>query len=182
VTASRRNREKASRVIGARVEEQVASGEGRLGELYARHVPDAIRLAYLLTGDRTLAEDLGQDAFVRLYGRFGDLRNPDAFPAYLRRTVVNLANSHFRRRRVERSYLEREGSLVKAPELDTEDRMRVRTALQALPYRQRAAVVLRYYEDLPEAQTAEILRCRPGTVKSLLSRGLEALRAELFEE
>jgi RNA polymerase sigma-70 factor (sigma-E family) len=179
VSSSRPNREKAGRVIGARVEQKVASGEGRLGELYARHVPDAIRLAYLLTGDRGLAEDLGQDAFVRLYGRFGDLRNPDAFPAYLRRTVVNLANSHFRRRRVERSYLEREGSLTKAPELDTEDRMRVRAALQALPYRQRAAVVLRYYEDLPEAQTAEILRCRPGTVKSLLSRGLEALRAEL---
>jgi RNA polymerase sigma-70 factor (sigma-E family) len=167
-------------LIWARVEEKAAPGEGRLGDLYARHVPDAVRLAYLLTGDRVLAEDLAQDAFVRLYGRFGDLRNPDAFPAYLRRTVVNLANSHFRRRRVERSYLEREGSLVQAPELQTEDRMRVRTALQALPYRQRAAMVLRYYEDLPEAQMAEILRCRPGTVKSLLSRGLEALRTELL--
>jgi RNA polymerase sigma-70 factor (sigma-E family) len=169
-------------MMGSAVEQAVATDEGRLGELYARHVPDAVRLAYLLTGNRNLAEDLAQEAFVRMYGRFQDLRNPDAFPAYLRRTVVNLANSHFRRVKVERAYLEREGRMVEAPAADPDDRQRVREALQRLPLRQRAAVILRYYEDLPEAQTAEILRCRPGTVKSLLSRGLDALRGELGEE
>ncbi len=66
------------------------------------------RLAYLLTGDRELAQDLAQDAFVKVLGRFHDLRNRDAFWWYLRRTVVNLANSHFRRRRVERAWLERQ--------------------------------------------------------------------------
>src|SRR6059058_2058925 len=81
---------------------------GRLGELYRRHAPDAVRLAYLLTGDRALAEDLAQEAFVRMFGRFRDLRNPDAFGAYLRKTVVNLSRSHFRRAKVERAYLERE--------------------------------------------------------------------------
>src|SRR2546427_8888668 len=85
---------------------------GRLGELYLRHADDAVRLAYLLTGDRGLAEDLVQDAFVRLTGRLVHLRDPGAFDAYLRRTVVNLSNSHFRRKRVERNYLERARAVI----------------------------------------------------------------------
>ena len=68
-------------MIEARSTEEVTTG-GRLGELYAAHAPDAVRLAYLLTGDRHLAEDLVHEAFVRLFGRFRDLRNPDAFGAY----------------------------------------------------------------------------------------------------
>jgi Sigma-70 region 2 len=79
----------------------------RLGELYVRHAPDGIRLAFLLTGDRALAEDLVQDAFARLVGRLRHLRDPGAFGGYLRRTIVNLASSHFRHRKVERAYLER---------------------------------------------------------------------------
>src|SRR6266513_2514152 len=79
----------------------------RLGELYLRHVDDAVRLAFLLTGDSALAEDIVQDAFVRLAGRLVHLRDPDAFHAYLRRTVVNLSNSYFRRKRVERAYMAR---------------------------------------------------------------------------
>src|SRR5213593_5312735 len=83
--------------------------EGRLlGDLYVRHAPEALRLAYLLTGDRGLAEDLVQDAFVRLAGRMIHLRSPGAFDAYLRKTVVNLSNSHFRRKKLERAYLKRE--------------------------------------------------------------------------
>src|SRR5438874_4654487 len=91
----------------AEVDRVAAAETGRLGELYVRHADDAVRLAYLLTGDRAMAEDLVQDAFVRLAGRLTHLRDPGAFEAYLRRTVVNLANSHFRRRKVERAYLER---------------------------------------------------------------------------
>src|SRR5437762_7225921 len=79
---------------------------GRFAELYVANAPDALRLAYLLTGDRVLAEDLVQEAFVKLAGRFADLRNPSAFPAYLRKTVVNLARTHWRRRRVERAVME----------------------------------------------------------------------------
>src|SRR5437588_487857 len=89
------------------VRDEDASPRGRLGELYARHAPDAARLAYLLTGDRALAEDLVQEAFVRMFGRFRDLRNPEAFGAYLRKTVVNLSRSHFRRLKVERAYTAR---------------------------------------------------------------------------
>src|SRR6266567_6948644 len=79
---------------------------GRLGDLYRGHADGAVRLAYLLTGDRALAEDLVQDAFVRLAGRLVHLRDQQAFEAYLRRTVVNLSNSYFRRRKVERAFLE----------------------------------------------------------------------------
>jgi DNA-directed RNA polymerase specialized sigma24 family protein len=80
---------------------------GSLGDLYVRHAPESIRLAFLLTGDRALAEDLVQEAFARLVGRLRHLRDPGAFGAYLRRTIVNLATSHFRHRLVERAHLER---------------------------------------------------------------------------
>src|SRR6266702_3303813 len=97
----------SSSVLSALVETREETQGGRLGELYRRHADRAIRLAYLLTGDRALAEDLVQDAFVKLAGRLAHLRDPGAFDAYLRRTVVNLANSHLRRKRLERTYLER---------------------------------------------------------------------------
>jgi RNA polymerase sigma factor (sigma-70 family) len=74
-----------------------------LSDLYVRHAPEGIRLGFLMTGDRALAEDLVQEAFARLIGRLRHLRDPGAFGAYLRRTVVNLATSHFRRRQVERA-------------------------------------------------------------------------------
>ena len=149
----------------------------RLSDMYTRHAPDCLRLAYLLTGDRALAEDLVQDAFVRVSGRFVHLRNPQAFGHYLQRTVVNLTKNHFRRRSIERSYLERQGRQPEARH-DTPEaaRMTVRAALLGLPERQRAAIVLRFWLDMPEHQVAELLRCRPGTVRSLVSRGMAALR------
>jgi RNA polymerase sigma-70 factor (sigma-E family) len=150
-----------------------------MAELYEAHAPDAARLAYLLTGDRALAEDLVHEAFVRMFGRFRDLRQPDAFRAYLRATVVNLARSHFRRRKVERAYLERAGRTPPPASEDPADRREMWDVLQRLQPRQRAAIVLRFYEDLTEAQTAEILGCEVGTVKSLVSRGLDRLRAEI---
>jgi RNA polymerase sigma-70 factor (sigma-E family) len=155
--------------------------EDRLQVLYRRHGPDAVRLAYLLTGDRALAEDLAQEAFVRMAGRFRDLRDPDAFWPYLRKTVVNLSKMHFRRRAVERSWLARQPSRQRPddPGPDLAARAALDAALLSLPERQRAAVVLRFYEDLSEARTAEILRCRPGTVKSLVSRGLASLRVAI---
>ena len=170
------------RMIRTRTVEEVTTPVegGRLEMLYAAHAPGAARLAYLLTGDRALAEDLVQEAFVRMFGRFRDLRNREAFGAYLRKTVVNLARSHFRRRRVERTYLEKESrrpSISEPPARHDE----MWDALRALTPRQRAAIVLRYYEDLTEAQTADVLGCAVGTVKSLVSRGLEQLRSGLSE-
>ena len=155
---------------------------GRLEELYRAHAPEALRLAYLLTGDRVLAQDLTQDAFVKLLGHFQDLRNRDAFWWYLRRTIVNLSRSYFRRRQVERAYLgkQRPPEAVAAP--DVGDRERIRRALLKLRPEQRAAVVLRYYEDMTEADTAEILGRPLGTVKSMVSRGIDTLREELTED
>jgi RNA polymerase sigma-70 factor (sigma-E family) len=157
---------------------------GRLGKLYIRHAAEATRLAYLLTGDRQLAEDLVQDAFVKLAGRLVHLRDPGAFDAYLRRTVVNLANSHLRRKRVERTYLSRAAAeppvFGEAP--DTGRRDELWKGLQRLSIRQRTAIVLRIYEDLPEDRVADILGCRPGTVRSLVSRGLAELRVHVRSE
>src|SRR5918996_5119046 len=96
-----------------KVEEiRVEPGLGPLAKLYGEHSASAFRLAYLLTGDADLAEDLVQDAFVKLIGRFADLRGLGSFDAYLRRTIVNLSYGSFRRRRVERAYLARTRGLV----------------------------------------------------------------------
>ena len=151
---------------------------GLLEDLYLRHATDAVRFAYLLTGDRALAEDLVQDAFVKVTGRVLRLRDEGAFYGYLRKAIVNLARSNGRRKQVERRYLERTSSagemLVNDP--DAVERAAMRDALLRLPIRQRTAIALRFYEDLSESQIAEVLRCRPGTVKSLISRGVDALR------
>ncbi len=160
----------------------VGAAGGSLEELYRRHVDDALALAFLLTADRALAEDLVQDAFVKVLGRFHDLRNRDSFWWYLRRTIVNLANSHFRRRRVERAWLERQRPDPSAPAgPDLEERDRLLAALMTLRPEQRSAVVLRYLEDLSEADVAQALGRPVGTVKSMVSRGMERLRKELGE-
>jgi RNA polymerase sigma-70 factor (sigma-E family) len=164
----------------SRVAKQETQEGGALGELYVRHAPEGIRLAYLLTGDRALAEDLVQEAFARFVGRLQHLRKPEAFGLYLRRTIVNLSHSHFRRAKVERACVER---LARTPERasgtneDLDEAMH--GALLRLPVRQRAAIVLRFYEDLTDTQAAEIMRCAPGTVRSLVSRGMTTLRSEL---
>ncbi len=107
-----------------------------------------------------LAEDLTHDAFVRAVGRLAHMRDPGAFGAYLRRAVVNEARMHFRRRGVERAYLRRESSarqVAPSPTVhDIETRDVLRQALLSLPIRH--------------------MRCRPGTVRSLVSRGLATLR------
>jgi RNA polymerase sigma-70 factor (sigma-E family) len=156
---------------------------GVLADLYERHAPAAGRLAYLLTGDRALAEDLTQEAFVRVVGRFRHLRVPDAFEAYLRRTIVNLHTSQLRRRRLERAYLEREGrSETSTTNPDVGAREELWQAILALPPRQRAAVVLRYYEDLSERETADALGCSVSAAKSLVARAMQTLRALIESE
>jgi RNA polymerase sigma factor (sigma-70 family) len=113
-------------------------------------------------------------------GRLRHLRDPGVFGAYLRRTIVNLSTSHFRSRRVERAYLERSAGASKAETNPNEELdATMHEALLRLPERQRAAIVLRFYEDLSDIQTAELLRCSPGTVRSLVSRGMKTLRSEL---
>lgn len=156
----------------------------RLEDLYVRNAPGALRLAYFLTGNRELAEDLVQEAFVRVAGRFRHLRVPDAFDAYLRRTIVNLSTSQLRRKKLERAYVARHGaqSAIASEPDDPAARDQLWRALQALPERQRAAIVLRFYEDLSEQQSAQILRCSPGALNQLVARGVASLREQIGDD
>jgi len=161
------------------------SSEGALAELYARYVPPAVRLAFLLTGDRSQAEDLVHEAFVRCIGRFAHLRAHEAFETYLRRAVVNLHTSGLRRRRTERAWIARRGVVEAGRTTSLPDvgmREDLWRALRELPARQRAALVLRYYEDLSERDTAAVLGCSVAAVKSLVQRGGSALRTIVGED
>lgn len=156
----------------------------QLDALYREHAPAALRLALLLTGDKARAEDLVQDAFLRAGSRLGVLRDPERFGAYLRKAVVNATRNAHRHRQVVDRYLTRQGPLV--PQFSEPDDLTTRDALwsaiQHLPARQREVIVCRFYLDLSERNTADALGCSPGTVKSSLSRGLDALRAVLQKE
>jgi RNA polymerase sigma-70 factor (sigma-E family) len=165
--------------------ERGAERSGRLEDLYERHIGAGMRLAYLLTGNRQQAEDLVQEAFVRCVGRFRHLRVPDAFDAYLRRAIVNLHTSGLRRRRLERAWLasERVHAARSASSLpDVAGREDLWRALAKIPARQRAALVLRFYEDLSERETANVLGSSVAAVKSLVARGSAALRDEIGSE
>ncbi|HEX2058135.1 MAG TPA: SigE family RNA polymerase sigma factor [Actinomycetota bacterium] len=158
----------------------VTAGAGRrtrLEELYRVHVAPLQRLAFLLTSDHHLAEDITQQAFVKFYRRFFDLRDPAAAPAYLRRAVVNLARSHHRRSRREREHLRAEAPPAEATaERSVEDHDLMVQTLASLPYRQRVAIVLRFYEDLTEQQAADVLGISAAAMKSLTARAMSALR------
>jgi RNA polymerase sigma-70 factor (sigma-E family) len=157
---------------------------GGLEDLYLRHAPEMMRLAFLLTRDRATAEDIAQDAFVRVAGRFHHLRSPGAFDVYLRRTVVNLCMSHHRRQRTARECAHRAVASAGRTEPsaglpDIETRDEVRTALAQLPIRQRAAVVLRFYADLSEQQVADALGCSVAAARSLVFRAMGTLRTRI---
>ena len=176
--------ERVTAMVSTTVDEVSGYGPGTLADLYERHAPAAVRLAFLVTGDRERSRDIAQEAFVRVAARFRHRRFPDAFDAYLRRTVVNLCTSRFRHERVEREYVEREGgrrspTTVEPPDLETRDELA--RALRSLPARQRAAVVLRYYEDLGEEGVADALRCSVPAARSLLTRGMQTLRTMVEE-
>ena len=126
-----------------------------------------VRLAYLLTSSVDTAEDLVQDVLARAYPRWASISEP---AAYVRRAVVNACNSHHRRRFRERAHPPRvpEPVVLEADELFD--------VLATLPARMRSAIVLRYYQDVREDDIAAILGCAPGTVRSLIHRGLARLR------
>ena len=143
-------------------------------EFYRREYPEAVRLAGLLTGTSSAAEDIAQDALMILRGRFDQVDNPSA---YLRGVVVNCCRHWHRDRAQIRRRLEllRIGSRT-MDELGANELVDV---VEKLPFRQRVVVVGRYWGDWSEAEIADALGCRPGTVKSLASRAMATLRRQL---
>ena len=145
--------------------------------------PALLRTAYLLTGSRTDAEDLLQTALAKTFLAWDRIRDREALDGYVRRVMVNTQTSFWRRRKVD---VHATDDLPEQPgrdvvprdftaDVDLHDALW--TALATLPRRQRATVVLRYYEDLSEAETARVLGVSVGTVKSTTSRALASLRA-----
>ncbi len=152
--------------------EALAQPSPRFEDFYRAQLEPMLRLAYLLTQSRAAAEDVVQDSFLRIQPRWGTLDSP---AAYLRRTVTNACYSWHRRRRREAALTVTPPEPAEAPHDEMWD------ALAQLPPRRRAALVLRYYQDLSEAEIADVLGCRRGTVKSLTHRGLAQLRSVLHE-
>jgi RNA polymerase sigma-70 factor (sigma-E family) len=146
-------------------------------EFMATRSAALLRTAYLLTGDRGHAEDLVQSALARAYRHWGKVRRSGVPEAYVRRILVNERNSRWRRDRSKG--LEVVGHVPDRAGRDeaqaVADRDEMWRALQSMPPRTRAVLVLRYWEDRSEAETAELLGCTVGTVKSQASRGLRKL-------
>jgi RNA polymerase sigma factor (sigma-70 family) len=138
-------------------------------DLFRTRYEPMVRVAFLLVGSRAEAEDVVQDAFARIELRWARLDNAEG---YLHRCVVNRSYDVLRRRRLEQRFrlLHRDDA---ATELEADE---LADALASLAPKRRAAVVLRYYAGLPEREIAEVLRVRPGTVKSMLHRALAQLR------
>ena len=146
-----------------------------LDEAYRLHATSLLRLCVLLSGRRDVAEDLVQEAFAKAMRVIPQL-GPDDVRPYLRVAVMNLWRNRLRRLSVER----RLGwSRTPPDELPFEERDALWASVRRLPPRQRACVVLRYYEELSERETAEVLRCSIGTVKSQTSRALARLGKEM---
>jgi RNA polymerase sigma-70 factor (sigma-E family) len=151
-------------------------------QLYATHYRRLVRLSVLLVRDVATAEEVVQDSFVAMHGRWRTLQDPDKALAYLRQTVVNRSKSVLRHRGVQARYTPPpvahlpgadEGALAR------ERREQVLDALSRLPERQREVLALRYYLDLDEAAIAGTLGISRGAVKSHASRGAAALRTLL---
>jgi RNA polymerase sigma-70 factor (sigma-E family) len=148
--------------------------------LYASHYRQLVRLSVLLVRDVETAEEVVQDSFVAMHGRWRSLKEPDKGLAYLRQTVVNRSRSVLRHRGVRARHTpppppDRPGADEDA--LVSERRAVVLDALRELPDRQREVLALRYYLDLSEADIATTLGISRGAVKSHASRGVAALRS-----
>lgn len=144
-------------------------------DVYARMRADLVRLAHLLTGSMDMAEDVVHDAFVASSRRWATIDDPDA---YLRRAVTNAAYSALRSLGRDRDKSDRYGRRATVT-LENPDLDETWDVLRSLPDRQRMAIVLRFYADRPEGEIAALLGCRPGTVRSLIHRGLAKVRKEM---
>jgi RNA polymerase sigma factor (sigma-70 family) len=153
--------------VGVGERHSAGSAVASLEDLYRLRYDPMVRLAALLLGSDASAEEVVQDCFIRLGRRWDRVQQPIA---YLRAAVVNACRSEQRRSSVERRY---RPAREESAQLGADE---VWDALARLAYRQRAALVLRFYDDLPDEDIAAALGCRPATVRSLVRRGLAHLR------
>lgn len=155
----------------------MSTADAEFRSYVAERWPAVVRTAYLLCGDRMHAEDLAQAGFVQLHRHWRRVNAAGPPDAYLRRIVVNLANRRRVRDRPELLVPAVHDSAQPEPGFTAvEERDELFTALRQLPPRMRAVLVLRYYEQLTERETADALGCAVGTVKSHSSQGLQRLR------
>jgi RNA polymerase sigma-70 factor (sigma-E family) len=160
-----------------------AERDETVARLFDEHYRGLCRLAGLLLGDSAAAEEVVQEAFLKTFSGWWRVRRPERAQWYLRTSVVNLCRSRLRRRTTE----DRGNRVTWSPSADvtpsdtdaSDDAMTLVELVRRLPPRQRDAVVLRYYEDLSEAEIARILGCAVGTVKSQLSKARAALALAL---
>jgi RNA polymerase sigma-70 factor (sigma-E family) len=153
-----------------------------LTRLFSEHYRSLLGLARLLVDDRGSAEEVVQEAFIRLHRAWPGLRDPGGAAAYLRATVVNVARGQLRHRAVVRRHAKGPEPDVQSfddPAVRGEERRIVAAAMRTLPRRQRECLVLRFYLDLSEREIAEALGVSPGSVKTHVHRGLAALNERL---
>lgn len=170
-----------SLVVSDEKESDHGDGLGETIEEFCRRIsPRLVGSLALQCENRLVAEELAQEALARTWERWREVATMDSPEAWTYRVAFNLASSHRRRRRAERRAHSRRG--VAQPSADrTTENLVVREAINALPARQRAAVVLRYYAGFSIREAAEALDCAEGTVRSLTSQGVAGLRAALDE-
>ena len=150
-----------------------------LGDIHRRHYRDLVRLAVLLVDDEPAAEEVVQEAFLRVFRRWDRLRETQSAEAYVRRAVVNGARDRLRHRRVRRlTMLPRPAVVASAEEtvVLADEHARILSALRGLPTRQREVLALRYFAGLSEADIAVVLKISTGAVKSTAHKGIAALR------
>jgi RNA polymerase sigma-70 factor (sigma-E family) len=157
----------------------IQQSNGEFREYVAARGGALLRMAYLLTGNRSDAEDLLQAALAKTYLAWARINDRAALDGYVRRAMVNTQISWWRRRKIEEYPTDQVPELVvQDPANDRDTRDALWRALSRLPKRQRAALVLRFYEDLPEAEIADLLGISLGTVKSTVSRAVAKLRRD----
>jgi RNA polymerase sigma-70 factor (sigma-E family) len=164
--------------VGGEGAADTAAGPMSFEEYVAARGAALVRFAVLLTGDVHRAEDLVQDALARAYLRWGRIRRADRPDVYVRRLLVNASRSWWRRRANRELPVARTTDRPAPGDLGAESAERdvMRRLIATLPHRQRAVLVLRYYEDLDDATIAEILDCSAVTVRTHAMRALNALR------
>lgn len=174
-----------------RAEETVAgpgatvNADALVAEMFRREARSLVRLARLFTDDRNAAEDLVQEAFIRLHRSANRIREPDKVASYLRSIVLNLSRDHNRRGLMSLRHQEAltpDSAPGEAPEdaiVRGEDQARVLAALNSLSARQRACLVLRFYMDMSESQIADTLHISTNSVKTHVRRGMVAMEGLL---